>query len=164
MPRHLLCIIIRGVTLLNWRAVQREANFESGCTGSKRSVSTLEVQGDVETARAKFEKVLRIKEDRRARTALAKLDKKKRSPSVEILTDEESLESIAQSRKSLDFSVEKSRSKSKSRRNSREDIEEEKRKRRRTQEMERERKRERHDNREKLREMEEFIKALREKK
>ncbi|KAL6732341.1 hypothetical protein Aduo_003110 [Ancylostoma duodenale] len=129
-----------------------------------KHASLLEVQGEVETARAKFEKVLRIKEDRRARTALAKLDRKKRSPSVEILTDEESLESIALSRKSLDFSVEKGRNKSKSRRNSREDIEEEKRKRRRTQEAERERKRERHDNREKLREMEEFIKALREKK
>lgn len=42
------------------------------------------MQGDVENARIKFEKVLQLKEDRRARAALAKLDKKKRSPSVEI--------------------------------------------------------------------------------
>ncbi|KAK6056831.1 tetratricopeptide repeat protein, partial [Cooperia oncophora] len=106
--------------------------------------SLLEVQGDLENAKSKFEKVLRIKEDRRARAALAKMDRKKRSPSVEILEDDSD--------------------KPKSKNPKRSDIEEEKRKRRRTQEAERERKRERHDNREKLREMEEFIKALREKK
>ncbi|VDO92007.1 unnamed protein product [Heligmosomoides polygyrus] len=107
--------------------------------------SLLEVQGDVENARIKFEKVLQLKEDRRARAALAKLDKKKRSPSVEILEDQ--------------------RDKSRTRKNThRDEIEEEKKKRRRMQEEERERKRELHDNRAKLREMEEFIKALRDKK
>ncbi|PIO63969.1 tetratricopeptide repeat protein [Teladorsagia circumcincta] len=106
--------------------------------------AALEVQGDLENARSKFEKVLRLKEDRRARTALAKLDRKKRSPSVEILDNDND--------------------KPKSKNARRSDVEEEKRKRRSTQEAERERKRERHDNRKKLREMEEFIKALREKK
>uniref|UniRef100_A0A7I4XSU5 TPR_REGION domain-containing protein n=1 Tax=Haemonchus contortus TaxID=6289 RepID=A0A7I4XSU5_HAECO len=105
--------------------------------------SLLEVQGDLENAKSKFEKVLRIKEDRRARTALAKLDRKRRSPSVEILENEQ----------------DKGKSKSAKR-----DVEEERKKRRRTLEAERERKRESHDNRKKLREMEEFIKALREKK
>ncbi|KAK6042068.1 hypothetical protein COOONC_20427 [Cooperia oncophora] len=92
--------------------------------------SLLEVQGDLENAKSKFEKVLRIKEDRRARAALAKMDRKKRSPSVEILEDDSD--------------------KPKSKNPKRSDIEEEKRKRRRTQEAERERKRERHDNREKM--------------
>ncbi|KHJ75491.1 hypothetical protein OESDEN_24893, partial [Oesophagostomum dentatum] len=99
----------------------------------------LDVQGEKDTAIAKYEKVLRIKEDRRARTALAKLNKRKRSPSVEILEEKE---------------------RSKSRHSTREDNEEEKRKRRSSQELERERKRERRAAREKLREMEEFIKAL----
>ncbi|KAJ1360746.1 hypothetical protein KIN20_019795 [Parelaphostrongylus tenuis] len=114
-----------------------------------KHASLLEVQGDLENARSKFEKVLQIKDDRRARTALAKFNRKKKSPSVEI--------------------VEVDRGRSKARMNShhgdrtRDDVEEEKRKRRRTQEAERERKRERHDNREKLRQMEEFIRMLKEK-
>ncbi|CAJ0595830.1 unnamed protein product [Cylicocyclus nassatus] len=121
-----------------------------------KHASLLEVQGEVDNAKLKYEKVLRLKEDRRARTALAKLNKRKRSPSVEIVTLEETLETIEQSRKSIDILVENDRDKSRSRRSTREDPEAEKRKRRRTQEAERERKRER----EKLREMEEFIKAL----
>ncbi|KJH46041.1 tetratricopeptide repeat protein [Dictyocaulus viviparus] len=114
-----------------------------------KHASLLEVQGDLENAKCKFEKVLQIKDDRRAKTALAKFNRRKKSPSVEIVE------------------IENNRSTSK--RNScthernRDDIEEEKRKRRRTQEVERERKRERYDNREKLRQMEEFIKKLREK-
>ncbi|KAK6009805.1 hypothetical protein OSTOST_25236 [Ostertagia ostertagi] len=90
--------------------------------------SLLEVQGDLENAKSKFEKVLRLKEDRRARTALAKLDRKKRSPSVEILENDND--------------------KPESKNAKRSDVEEEKRKRRSTQEAERERKRERNDHQE----------------
>lgn len=61
-----------------------EGSEITSCLLRNPSFCRLEVQGDVETARVKFEKVLRIKEDRRARTALAKLERKKRSPSVEI--------------------------------------------------------------------------------
>ncbi|KAK6056604.1 hypothetical protein COOONC_05893 [Cooperia oncophora] len=79
------------------------------------STRRLEVQGDLENAKSKFEKVLRIKEDRRARAALAKMDRKKRSPSVEILEDDSD--------------------KPKSKNPKRSDIEEEKRKRRQVREV-----------------------------